>query len=114
MSAHTPEPWEFWNRTTDDPDSKLIMKAYPSGEKGAAVCAPIAEMGSPKDADFDDDANGERIVACVNALAGINPEAVPMLVKAARLKTDRHVSDRRGDPCRCGLCKALAACEVKP
>ena len=61
MTQHTAEPW----RT----------------ENGDVVCkeGPIAAVMLPNDR-----ANATRIVACVNACEGINPEAVPELLEALK------------------------------
>jgi len=53
---HTPEPWK------NDPELGVLSLFWKSVE--------------------ETDANAARIVACVNACAGINPEAVPELVNA--------------------------------
>jgi len=58
MSEHTPGPLEVYDETN--------------------IFAP----SSPRNADIAADA--KRIVACVNACEGINPEAVPRLLKAAK------------------------------
>ena len=72
MNRHTPEPWGVWlnpdgcNRgmITDDALARHIV--YVVGNTHEAK------------------ANGRRIVACVNACAGINPEAVPKLLEALK------------------------------
>jgi predicted nucleic acid-binding Zn ribbon protein len=47
-------------------------------------------------------ANAERIVSCVNACAGINPEAIPELIKAAE-KLINRVSYGKGHCIVCGI-----------
>ena len=72
MNKHTPEPWGVWlnpdgcNRgmITDDALARHIV--YVVGNTHEAK------------------ANGRRIIACVNACAGINPEAVPELLEALK------------------------------
>ncbi len=75
---HTPGPW----RSGPDPetvwanDAELIARTAP-GEGHARAHA-----------------NAARIVACVNACEGINPEAVPDLVRALEgLLADKYLSD---------------------
>ena len=57
MSKHTPEPWYF--------------------HKGMVVYGH-------EEIDIRDEANAQRAIACVNACAGINPDAVPDAVAALR------------------------------
>lgn len=71
MSAHALEPWEtyIW---------------IPRGSADGEPC--IGSAPNPQHyriAVIDTEANAARIVACVNACAGINPEAVPDLLTAA-------------------------------
>ena len=73
MSDHTPEPWTG--------DAQWVM----SGPNGVIV----AECIRDKDLPTGDGVglvrnNVARIIACVNACAGINPEAVSDLVEALR------------------------------
>jgi hypothetical protein len=63
MSDHSKEPWEY----TDDRYD--ILDAG-----GEAACWTVFTVVSESDA--------TRIVACVNALAGMRPEAVKGLVEA--------------------------------
>lgn len=79
MPKHTPGPWVVhidksrgnwvYNIRTEKPHN-------PSGGLGKH----IAECNGLMEARGEN--NAEHIVACVNACAGINPEAVPELVKA--------------------------------
>lgn len=74
MSTHTPEPWSlFTNRhpeTNGKPWGCIESKSHPAG--GAGVCPSgintywSGEIGR---------ANAARIVACVNALAGVEDPA---------------------------------------
>lgn len=81
MTQHTPEPWNV--------GGTMIFQ----GEAGKHI-TPIAfvqtkdsERGA-KDFNYygpemgECEANADRIVACVNACEGINPKAVPELLKA--------------------------------
>ena len=63
---HTPEPWE--NKT---PGKYKAGNIYAEGEY---ICTTSGNA----------QANAERIVACVNACEGINPEAVPDLLEALK------------------------------
>ena len=67
-TQHTPEPWmvegsNVWQENGLDVDQSSIATTH----------GPNAE------------AIAQRIVACVNACRGINPEAVPDLLKAASI-----------------------------
>ena len=69
MSKHTPEPWAVeteLNHHIVSSDGKYIVffgwEQFPENYE----------------------ANRARIIACVNALAGLNPEAVPNVVEALR------------------------------
>ena len=71
MAGHTPEPWH--------------ISEYANGYKGWIEDAQnelVAHAPPPKSL-AERYANAERIVACVNACKGINPEAVPDLLAAA-------------------------------
>ena len=63
-SKHTPEPWPT--------DMRGIVFA-----NGALACGYVARNSEPYH-------NSNRAVACVNACAGINPEAVPDLLEALK------------------------------
>lgn len=75
MSGHTPEPWRV---------DKL-------GDDGRVICGPEGEpiadwtCSSQKYDELGDwvtEPDADRIVACVNACVGINPEAVQELLSA--------------------------------
>ncbi len=68
-SRHTPEPWEI-----SDNGTSVFNR-----EHDDTVCH--CESGISANLDFD---NAGRIVACVNALAGMNPEAVPLMIEALK------------------------------
>jgi hypothetical protein len=87
MSAakHTSEPWTVGEDTAEQEHYYLFCNI--TAHDGRDL--PVAFVPHDK---YDDDgdvvmdtarANGARIVACVNALAGLNPEAVAGLVAAA-------------------------------
>lgn len=65
MSGHTPEPWQY------DPDQSETLIEY-TDERG--LTGMVAQVEGYSDEPYE--ANAQRIVACVNALAGIrDPEA---------------------------------------
>jgi hypothetical protein len=66
-TQHTPEPWELTRHATPD---------Y------APQCGIYSEDHPADFAIVKGEANARRIVACVNACKGINPEAVPDLLEA--------------------------------
>ena len=68
-STHTVEPW-VW-----DGANRILAGNETLRVAGVALSMPNSD---------ETYANAERIVACVNALAGLNPEGVRELVKAAR------------------------------
>jgi len=81
MSKHTPGPWKVRGRFNVHSGSLHLLQAAGAGT--------INET---------DEANAARIVACVNACAGINPEAVPELLVALkdlayRLRIDGRTPD---------------------
>jgi hypothetical protein len=82
---HTPEPWSVsCNRI--------------HGAQGSGAATGIADMLGNCGVVATVDANKLRIVACVNGCAGINPEAVPALVKALRgLLESINIAIGRGD-----------------
>jgi len=63
-TQHTPEPWY---------DNRHAIWSTVGG-------SPLAQTTSTKDS--------ARIVACVNALAGLNPEAIADVVHALEMITD--------------------------
>jgi hypothetical protein len=64
--AHSPEPWALVENYI------VSVNAKPDSN---AVCVMDEEWDAPQP-------NGQRIVHCVNALAGLNPEAVADVVAA--------------------------------
>ena len=64
MSAHTRGPWWVAVEPTETGTRRVIHGP------ANAVCSGV------------DEADGNRIVACVNACAGINPDGVPLLFAA--------------------------------
>jgi hypothetical protein len=74
MTQHVTEPW-FIARADDHPKKPLVIASESNTEAIATVWAYMMPT----------QANANRIVACVNALAGMNPSAVGELVAAVRL-----------------------------
>lgn len=74
MSNHTPEPWSINEWPQGDAEIRIGAVGYP---RIAAVLLKYESINGQK-------ANAERIVACVNACAGIDPEAIPLLMEALR------------------------------
>lgn len=90
MNTHTPEPWvavrntAYWEIGTE-------IDGYYAPRIGD-VCAT-----DPNHPDAGkQEANATRIVACVNACKGINPEAVPDLLEVARFFADCLRTRREG------------------
>jgi len=76
-TKHTSEPWEL------HPDYPNQVRRPPSNDAyGLSAC--IADCSSGIWPDAQTVANASRIVACVNACRGINPEAVPDLLDVAK------------------------------
>lgn len=111
---HTPEPWSASNA----PDGSGIPGWNIFGPNHYAVCSmmdigPATKLNPP---------NARRTIACVNALAGLNPEAVVRLIKTANVwreaSCDCDRDDRDDHQCSPGcatwkadnaLCKAIDA-----
>ena len=80
------EPWRVERRdqfavsveSKDDEPDTLHPVAYMSRFQGGDFVPEHLEQAA------EDNRNAERIVACVNALAGLEPEAVACLIEAAR------------------------------
>lgn len=76
MGKHTREPWN----TGEDEIGVTIIR---TDAKNPCSIAELCD-GLPGD-HVERDANAARIVACVNACAGIaNPDAIPLIVAALR------------------------------
>lgn len=70
---HTAEPWEILT----PPSNEVYIASEATGQMVAML--EYDEERPPEDGEVE--ANAARIVACVNALAGLNPEAVAWVVK---------------------------------
>ena len=84
MNEHTKEPWYIRTSAHVHPGGNTSCLEI-VGDNGAAVTCGEWEGGIPPERE----ANAERIVACVNALAGYEPGAVGELVAAAK---DAHAA----------------------
>lgn len=79
MSKHTPEPWY---RAQSVHNYEDVEQCYIYGGKNVIavrVCLRDDDKSDPADANRD---TTDHITKCVNACAGINPEAVPGIVEA--------------------------------
>jgi len=99
-TTHTPGPWYIARRLGPASAPIVLMVALdPIGTSEADYAAARGEI----------DANAARIVACVNACAGINPEAVPKMLEALKLNY-LHTDDRgRTFCCGCPRFAVLSA-----
>jgi hypothetical protein len=94
--THTPEPWH-------DKEGRLIGS---DGNVIARLMAPDTIFSSVKRADVD------RIVACVNAMAGIaDPEGAIKVARSAlaRLLADKYLADPINNDRMSPVREALAA-----
>lgn len=83
---HTPEPWRA-RKDNSFSYSTDIRTDIGVGPKGGILKGEwIAQVGYTTTEKGK--ANAERIVTCVNACAGINPEAVKDLLEALKVITD--------------------------
>lgn len=69
-AKHIAEPWIA---KQSDPTEWVVMNGH-----------IVIAIFNRKDNPHWNEANAKRIVACVNACAGINPEAVPDLLEACK------------------------------
>ena len=90
MTKHTPEPWQAHKEDR----SPWVILGLSADKYGGHPY--IAEMPGGRDSQ----ANARRIVACVNACAGINPEAVPDLMEVleAGIAYDAAIAKCGNDP----------------
>ncbi len=81
---HTPEPWHV-SAPRAGTAHGWEVRTY-SGEKlaGVKLTNLVCQMSHHPRKQEEAHANAARIVACVNACEGINPEAVPKMLEALR------------------------------
>ena len=81
-TKHTPEPWEEYagNIRTVEANEK-----YGDGYRAEFRRRPIADVVNIRGQEEVNKANAQRIVSCVNACKGINPEVVPELLAFAQM-----------------------------
>lgn len=124
QEAHTPEPWRVERRQFEN----VILHSKGDGYNNrVALTTEWSPASPPRTTPVEANANARRIVACVNALAGIPIEAIESgvvaeLVEAARgLKNeliDRAVWDGDARVVSAGtgvwarFCNALAKLEA--
>ena len=78
-TKHTPGPWRIG-------DAGHTVFGPPNGEPAPKIIAGGLTR-----------ANARRIVACVNACEGINPEAVPDLLQACKAALAYMIDDKASD-----------------
>lgn len=81
LKEHTPEPWHV--------DSRIHIKSE-NGWRVATVNVPNGSIGSWGVSPSD---NARRIVACVNALAGISTEDIQALPQGELARLIQEASD---------------------
>lgn len=84
-SKHTLEPWDvYWMTTGYGYGGPRHVYVLGQEERVAKVLSMRRVGQTNPSSRASVDANAERIVACVNALAGLNPEGMRELVEAVR------------------------------
>jgi len=88
---HTPEPWDCGPPSKDMVDNGYWIRSIP--EK-IDVADTLLQKG------IDSKANAERIISCVNALAGLEPEAVrksiELITNICEIMKQQHQKDQKG------------------
>lgn len=83
-AKHTPEPWSFDLENIgidNNPGFGLLADGLPLNI--TVHSRSLDKWPNTADCTEQATANAKRVVACVNACEGINPEAVPELLEAA-------------------------------
>ena len=80
---HTAGPWTVVPNTHHSRD--LDLRSYIYSVKNANLYRCLAKIEVLHVGENEAEANAHRIVACVNACKGINPEAIPELLEALQL-----------------------------
>lgn len=118
MAEHTKGPWEVYPApitSRADAIMELIEQAQATDSIASHIYLLNADGKCPAITGFGpkSEANAARIVACVNALEGLNPDAVRDVVRALeQIKTMRMVTDGGSiSECRAIAARALASLE---
>ena len=99
-NQHTKEPWV----AEKNPDNNGWVV-----DAGRIRICDVYQILDVYSRDFGHDKfNADRIVACVNACEGINPEAVKELLEALKLVQDWADEQGIGFPVRLGIRAAIA------
>jgi hypothetical protein len=69
---HTPEPWSY-----DESQEDYVLYSDSAWIGKTSLGYGVTPEG-------ETEANAARIVACVNACEGINPEAIPLMLEALK------------------------------
>lgn len=84
MTQHTPEPWSTHLPVNPKSREELLDVAI-AAQVGSTLKVIAEAFGQVAQTVFTPaTANADRIVSCVNACEGINPEAVPELLAACK------------------------------
>ena len=89
---HTPEPWKLWLDESITEGLPAVVAEHPITHKGkffVAQCNTIPDT--------------QRIVACVNGCAGLNPTAYRELVEATK-QTVKDLHHESVIPAWCEVC----------
>lgn len=91
--AHTPEPWKTYiGHDAQFATTPYILHQTEAGTPDVAIAQIIVSGGGFK----SDTANARRIVACVNACAGLSTEALEAGALAVVVKAAGESIDNRG------------------
>ena len=82
MAKHTKGPWETDCSDHDQPYLNIKIRA--AKKFARTICTVYIDDAPVRDYNDEQYANAARIVACVNALEGYNPDAVRDVVEAAK------------------------------
>lgn len=91
-AKHTPGKWQLTEQDADDKRTCRLVFLAGSGA-GKSFGNFQGWSGDGVTTREEDAANASRIVACVNACEGINPEAVPGLLKALQRLAKRFPTE---------------------
>ena len=80
MAKHTKGPWETDCSDHDQPYLNIKIRA--ARKLAHTICTVYIDDAPVRDYNDEQKANAARIVACVNALEGYNPDAVRDVVEA--------------------------------